>query len=491
MSLFTTFPRHRLRLAGKGTLKGLNSMRKVKYIILGAGSSGLTAMGQIRRETDDFVMINGGYFGTTCARIGCMPSKALVHCAEHFHARKHFYEFGIHGADQLSVDDEAVMRRVRTFRDRFTKGVQSGSTDTLKSGQLIKGYARFTGPDTVEVDGETIQGERIIIATGSRPVVPESWQALDDKLLTSDEIFELERLPKRVAVVGLGIIGLELGQALSRLGVEVYGFEMTNTMAGLSSPTASKELVKNMTKEFPVYLGEPAELESTDKGVKVTVSSGSFEVDAVLASLGRRPNIDQIGIENLGVALDERGMPPFDHQTMQISDLPVFIAGDVNAYRPILHEAGHEGKIAVTNARAYPQVQAYRRLTPLGIAFTDPQVGFFGQSYRDLDMEQTEVVDFYLERSNGRAIVMGEDKGVISLYADKQSKKLIGGELVMPHAEHFTHLLTWAVAQEMTVLNLLKMPYYHPVLEEAIESAFTELAKNLYSPEEVAALIPA
>jgi dihydrolipoamide dehydrogenase len=417
-----------------------------------------------------------------------MPSKALIHCAEHYHSRKHFYEFGIQGADQLSLDDEAVMRRVRAFRDRFTKGVQSGSTDTLKPDQLIKGYARFVAPDTVEVDGERIQGERIIIATGSRPVVPEPWKALGDKLLTSDEIFELDRLPKRVAVIGLGIIGLELGQALSRLGVDVYGFEMTNTMAGLSSPSASKELVKNISKEFPVYLGEPAELESTDKGVKVTVSSGSFEVDAVLASLGRRPNIDQIGIENLGVELDDQGLPPFDLQTMQVADLPVFIAGDVNAYRPILHEAGHEGKIAVTNARHYPQVEAYKRLTPLGIAFTDPQVGFFGQSYSELDLDQTEVVDFYLERNNGRAIVMGEDKGVISLYADKQSKRLIGGELVMPHAEHFTHLLTWAVEQQMDVLSLVKMPYYHPVLEEAIESALNELAKVLYSPEEVAAL---
>ena len=466
-------------------------MRKVKYIILGAGSSGLTAMGQIRRETDDFVMINGGYFGTTCARVGCMPSKALIHCAEHYHARKHFYEFGIHGADQLRIDDEAVMRRVRAFRDRFTKGVQSGSTDTLKADQLIKGYARFTGPNTVEVNGETIEGERIIIATGSRPVVPEPWQALGDKLLTSDEIFELERLPKRVAVIGLGIIGLELGQALSRLGVEVYGFEMTNTMAGLSSPSASKELVKNISKEFPVYLGEPAELEDTDKGVKVTVSSGSFEVDAVLASLGRRPNIDQIGIENLGVALDDKGMPPFDLETMQVADLPVFIAGDVNAFRPILHEAGHEGKIAVTNAKSYPSVASFARLTPLGIAFTDPQVGFFGQSYAELDLEQTVVVDFHLERNNGRAIVMGEDKGVISLFADKQSKQLIGGELVMPHAEHFTHLLSWAVAQKQSVLSLLKMPYYHPVLEEAIESAVADLAKELYTPEDIQALTPA
>lgn len=458
-------------------------MRKVKYIILGAGSSGLTAMGRIRKETDDFVMINGGHFGTTCARVGCMPSKALIHCAEHFHARKHFYDFGIRGAEHLSIDTVEVMKRVRAFRDRFTKGVQSGSTDTLAPEQLIKGYAKFLAPDTVEVNGEQIQGERIIIATGSRPVVPPQWQALGEKLLTSDEIFELESLPKKIAVIGLGVIGLEIGQALSRMGVEVVGFEMAETIAGLSSPQASKKAIKLISKEFPIYLGEAAQVEATESGAKVTVSSGSFEVDAVLASLGRRPNIDQIGIEQLGVALDARGMPPFDLNTMQIADLPVFIAGDVNAFRPILHEAGHEGQIAVKNAMSYPEVTRFRRKTSLGVAFCDPQIGFFGESYAHLDLAQTVVANFDLERNNGRAIVMGQDHGVISLYADKTSKRLLGGELVMPHAEHFTHLLTWAVEQELTVLELVRMPFYHPVLEEAIESALGLLAEQLYDKD--------
>lgn len=463
-------------------------MRRVKYIILGAGSSGLTALGRIRHETEDFVMINGGAFGTTCARVGCMPSKALIHCAEHFHARKSFYEFGIDGADGLSVDHVAIMNRVRAFRDRFTSGVQSGSTDTLKENQLIKGYAKFVAPDTVEVNGEQIQGERIIIATGSRPVVPEAWKVLEDKLITSDELFELEKLPKRIAVIGLGIIGLEIGQALSRLGVEVIGFEMSNTIGGLHSPKASRQAIKLISKEFPIYLGESAEVEASDEGVKITVSSGCFEVDAVFASLGRRPNIDTLGLKQLGVELDEKGMPPFNIHTMQVSDLPVFIAGDVNGFRPILHEAGHEGRIAVKNAMAYPDVIAYQRKIPLGIAFVDPQIGIFGVDYRSLDLDKTVVVDFKLERNNGRAIVMGEDKGVISLYADKVSKRLIGGELVMPHAEHFTHLLTWAIEQKLEVMTLLRMPYYHPVLEEAIESAIRMLAEDLYTKEEIAAL---
>ena len=463
-------------------------MRQVKYIILGAGSAGLTAMGKIRRITDDFVMINGGYFGTTCARVGCMPSKALIHCADHFHARHSFYDFGINGAKKLTLDDDRIMERVRAFRDRFTRGVKSGSTDTLKPEQLIKGYAKFVNENTVEVNGDQIQGERIIIATGSRPVVPAPWQELGDKLLTSDDIFELEKLPQKVAVIGLGIIGLELGQALSRLGVEVIGFELANTIGGLSSPKVIKKAVKYISREFPIYLGEAAELKATKKGVKVSISSGTFEVDAVLASLGRRPNLDQIGLENIGIELNDRGMPNFDIHTMQIEDKPIFIAGDVNAFRPILHEAGHEGAIAANNAISYPEITRYKRKTPLAVAFSDPQIGFFGETYANLNLDQSVIANFKLKRNNGRLIVMDEDFGVISLYADKETKCLIGGELLMPRAEHIAHLLNWAVEQQLTVLEILRMPFYHPVVEEAVESTLRQLAAELYEPSEINAL---
>jgi len=414
-----------------------------------------------------------------------MPSKALIHCAEHFGARKHFGSFGISGAEGLSVDDVHIMNRVRAFRDRFTKGVQSFSTDSLKETQLIKGYAKFVSENQVEVNGELIQAERFIIATGSRPVMPKPWREMGDKVITSDEVFELTHLPKSIAVVGLGIIGLEIGMALSKLGVEVHGFEMAQTLAGLSSPEVIESAVEIMGKEFPLHLGVAAELTDVPEGVSVSSGSTSIVVEKGLASMGRRPNIDQIGIECLGVPMDDRGMPLFDIPTMQIADKPIFIAGDVNGFRPILHEAGHEGTIAVKNAMSYPNVQSYRRKTPLGIAFTDPQVGFFGQSYSQLDSEQTVVFNFNLEKNNGRAIVMNEDRGMISLYADKITKELIGGELFMHNAEHMTHLLTWAVEQRMTLLQLVRMPYYHPVLEEAVENGLAGLAKALYTEEEL------
>lgn len=154
-------------------------------------------------------------------------------------------------------------------------------------------------------------------------------------------------------------------------------------------------------------------------------------------------------MEAAGIKLNEHGMPAYDVNTM-----------------------------------AFPEVQAYRRKTPLGIAFSDPGIGFFGVNYHNLDLSETEVPSFNLHKNNGCAVVMAHDHGVISLYADKRTKKLICGELIMPRAEHFTHLLAWAVENEMIVLDLVKMPFYHPVLEEAIQSTINQLFKALYSKEE-------
>lgn len=461
-------------------------MKQVKYLILGAGSAGLTALSEIRRETEDFLMVNGGHFGTTCARVGCMPSKALIHCAEHFHARNSLNDFGVEGGENLVLNPQKVMARVREFRDRFTQGVQAGSTDTLRSDQLIKGYARFIDEQTIEVNGEQVRAERIIIATGSRPVVPAAWESLGEKLLTSDTLFELETLPKKVAVIGLGVIGLELGQALSRLGVDVTGVEMAEKMTVVQSPVMAKKIHQVLSTEFPILLGQAAQLTSTENGIRVTVGHQVFEVDAVVAALGRHANVDRLELEHIGVSLNDHGMPPFDPETLQVADKPIFIAGDVNAYRPVLHEAGHEGRIAAQNAISYPRVTHFERKTPIGITFTDPQVGVFGATYSQLDLSRAVIAEFDLERNNGRAIVMGQDKGKIVLYADQQTKCLLGGELFMVQAEHLTHLLAWAVAQKMTVKALLDLPFYHPVLEEALSSTLELLADRLYSPSALA-----
>lgn len=462
-------------------------MKKVKFAIVGAGTSGLTALGAIRKITEDFVIINGGHYGTTCARVGCMPSKALIHSANHFYESQHFSEMGINGAQSLEVDQATVMQRVRAFRDRFTGGIIGSTTENLGD-KRIDGYAKFIGENLLEVNGEQIHAERIILATGSTPVVPAPWKAIGDKLLTSDEIFELDVLPKRVAVIGLGVIGLELGQAMARLGCKVTGVEMLETVGALSSAQAIAEAKELFSKEMELHLGVAADLSlnpENENEVLVKMGDKTVVVDAVLASLGRRPNLASLDLPAGGIAVDERGMPSFDLHSAQIEDKPVFIAGDLNGFRPILHEAGDEGRIAVFNAIHYPEIARFERKTSLGVAFTDPQIALIGERISQIDPENTVSTVFELARNNGRAIVNGTDKGVMVLAADKTSKQLVAAELFVPDAEHMGHMLAWVMQQKLTVLEILRLPFYHPVMEEALQSALRNLAKQLYSEEEL------
>jgi dihydrolipoamide dehydrogenase len=450
--------------------------RRCEVAIIGAGTAGLAALGVVQRQTDDFIVINAGPYGTTCARAGCMPSKALIEVANHFNVRRSFPGMGITGSERLGADVPAVLRRVRRIRDGLVQGVVE-LTDRLGE-RKISGRARFVGANELDVDGMRIEATRIVIATGSRPMVPAKWSALADRLITTDDLFEQRDLPRRIAVLGLGGVGAEIAQALARLALEVNGFDALERVAGLTDPAVSESLVAALREEFEIHLGAPAELAAQGDGVRVSASDGaSVVVDKVLVALGRRPNLDGIGLEHLGVALDERGLPPFDPLTMQIGDLPVFIAGDADARAPILHEAADDGWIAGYNATR-EEPECFQRRVRLGIVFTDPNVAVVGRPHGALEAATAVVGEAPLARQS-RLRMSDANRGLIRVYADASSGRLLGAELCAPSGEHLAHLLALAVQQQLTLAELLRMPFYHPVVEEALRSALRGAAKQV------------
>jgi dihydrolipoamide dehydrogenase len=220
----------------------------VDVAVIGAGTAGLVALREIRKVTDRFVLIQHGPMGTTCARVGCMPSKVLIQTAEDFHRRAFLDAKGIRGGELLRVDGANVMRHVRALRNRFTDGMIE---KTLQYGdKLIRGRARFVNANRLDVEGRIIEANRIIIATGSRPAVPDKWKMFGSRVLTSDTIFELQTLPESLAVIGMGVIGVELGQAMARLGVEVVGVARSGRIAALSDPAVTESAVKAFSREF-------------------------------------------------------------------------------------------------------------------------------------------------------------------------------------------------------------------------------------------------
>lgn len=448
--------------------------RKVDVAIIGSGSAGLYALSKVRPSGKKFVLINGGPLGTTCARVGCMPSKAFIQVAEDFHRRGVFNRYGVEGHEDMGLDPATAMEYVQDLRDTFVERVLSNSTDRMSDDEFIQAYARFVEPDLLEVGGQRIRASRIIIATGSRPFVPEPWRAFGDRVLTTDDFFEQERLPASVAVIGMGVIGLELGQSLSRMGVEVTGIDMATTIGGISDPDVNAVAIDAIGREFPLWLGQEAEVsEAADGRLEVRTGEHSVVVDKILVAIGRIPNTDRLGLEALGVRTDERGVPLHDRNTMQIGDLPIFIAGDVTGERPLLHEAGDEGRIAGHNA-VVDGIAAFRRKVPLGITFCDPNISAVGQRFANLDQETTAIGQIQFGPV-GRAMIMAKNKGLLRVYAEKATGRLLGAEMIAPKGENLAHLLAWCIEQELTVGRLLQMPFYHPVIEEALQAALYDL----------------
>jgi dihydrolipoamide dehydrogenase len=442
--------------------------------IIGAGTAGLAALREVRKRTENFVLINAGPYGTTCARVGCMPSKVLIETAAAFHRRRVFDDFGIRGAEHLRLDIAAALARVQRLRDDFVRGTLKATSELGE--RNIAGRARLTSPESLEVEGRSLRARKIIIATGSRPVVPEAWRDLGPRLLTSDDLFEQTDLPPGMAVVGLGPIGVEMAQALSRLGIEIHAFDLAEHVAALSDPEVNEAAIAALAAEFAVHLGEPVALEAEGDRVRIKAGKVDVVVDKVLAALGRRPNLEDLGLENLGVDLDDQGLPPFDPTTMQIADLPVYIAGDVNQRAPLLHEAADDGHIAGRNAMA-AGAACHERRTRLGIVFCEPNIAVVGQRFADLPAGAlTGAVSF--ERS-GRAMAAATNRGKLRVYAEPQSGRLLGAEICAPAGEHMAHLLALAIQQELTVHDLLRLPFYHPVLEEALRKALRRLARQL------------
>lgn len=450
----------------------------IDVAIIGAGSAGLAALREVQKRTRNFVIINDGPWGTTCARVGCMPSKLLIEAANAFHHRRTFDEFGIRGADQLTVDGAAVLRRVRRLRDEFVAGTL-GVTENLGE-RAIAGRARLLGEGWLRVNGRELRARNIILATGSRPVLPEPWRALGARVHTTDTVFEQENLPARMAVVGTGPVGIELAQAFSRLGVAVTAFGRSNTVAGVSDAKVNAIALDLLGKEFALHLGGDAQLSATAAGLRVSDGKNEVEVDQVLAALGRRPNIDGLGLETLGVALDEHGMPAVNRNTLQIADLRIFLAGDANTAAPLLHEAADDGYIAGVNA-TQPEttgVTCFARRTPLAIVFSEPGIAMAGRRFNTLDSPGTVIgeVDF---SHQGRARAGQRNHGLLRIYADAQNGRLLGSEMCSPAAEHMAHLLALAIGRSLTVHDLLGMPFYHPVLEEGLRTALRDAAKHL------------
>jgi dihydrolipoamide dehydrogenase len=311
--------------------------------------------------------------------------------------------------------------------------------------------------------------------------------------VVNDDLFEWQDLPESVAVFGPGVIGLELGQALGRLGVRVRMFGVGGAVGPIQDPEIRQCALDTFNDEFPLDPdADTRNIERTEDGVAITFTDGDRGVvtetfDYLLAATGRRPNIDGLDIQNAGLALDDRGTPVFDHYTLRCGNSHVFIAGDVNNSQPLLHEAADEGRIAGDNAARYPEVRAGLRRVPLSVVFTEPQIATVGKTIQQVDetCRGCFAVGSVSFEGQGRSRVIGRNRGLLRVYGEHGTGLFMGAEMFGPAAEHIGHLLAWSVQQRMTVSAMLEMPFYHPVIEEGVRTALRDLNHRLSIGPEV------
>ncbi|MDQ9021672.1 dihydrolipoyl dehydrogenase [Acinetobacter sichuanensis] len=451
-------------------------------IIIGAGTAGIAAYKEAVKYTQNLLIINDGPWDTTCARVGCMPSKVLISSANRLYDIQHANEVGL--TIKTEIDTTQIMTHVRQLRDRFTKATLK-DVESWDNSHKISGKAKFINHNTIEVNQQQFQAKNFIIAVGSTPNFDSEWKKeLQERLITSDQIFELEKLPKSLAVIGSGVIAIELAQAMQRLGVETTVFARSQKVGALSSPQLQELAQLTISQELNILFKTlPQKVEKTTQGVKIHYSQNNenkkLEVDYLLVATGRQSLLNTLSLENIHPEYQDLKKLPINTQTKQLANLPIFIVGDAFTNTPIQHEAAHEGRMAAHNCLNTP-IKNIKTLTPLAIMFSSPEMATVGQSYQALKEQEIDfITGFASYQKQGRALVLGKNKGAIEVYIDKKSKKLLGAELFVESAEHMAHLLSWMIAEEVTLDDLLIKPFYHPTLEEGLRTALKHARRQL------------
>ncbi|TCB34149.1 dihydrolipoyl dehydrogenase [Acinetobacter sp. ANC 4910] len=452
-------------------------------IIIGAGTAGQAAYKEAIKHTSNILIVNHGPWDTTCARVGCMPSKVLISVANQLHDAQSLNKVGI--TTHLNLDSKKIMLHVQKLRNQFT---QAALKDVARwdSAHKISGQAHFIDAATIEINQKHYQARSFILAVGSTPSFDLEWKKeLGSKLITSDEIFELEQLPKSIAVIGSGVIAIEIAQALQRLGVKTTIFARSRKVGTLTSPLLQKMAQELLSQEIDIKFEVlPTQVRNSKDGVQVVYQEHGQEhnlvADYLLVATGRRTLLNTLRLENIDAQFIDLKNLPVHPETKQLAHYPIFIIGDAHTNTPIQHEAAHEGHRAILNCLNLKQIKNIRNLTPIGIVFCEPEMAIVGQSFKQLESNKIPFVTGYVSYAQqGRAQVLGKNYGALEVYIHTESRKILGAELLMTSAEHLAHLLCWMIAEDLTLDHLLAKPFYHPTLEEGLRTALKHARRQL------------
>ncbi|HOC54658.1 MAG TPA: dihydrolipoyl dehydrogenase [Verrucomicrobiota bacterium] len=453
--------------------------------VIGAGSAGYAAGRTAASAGLRTALIEGGEeVGGLCILRGCMPTKALLYAAEVLHLAGHAAPWGIR-AGHVGFDFAQVMARknalIQNFADYRRQQLAGGKF------KFLRARARFAGPHTLELStGERLAAAHFVIATGSVVSAPPLPQLGQLGCLTSDTALELERLPESLIVLGGGAVAVEFAQFFARFGVRVTQIQRSAHLLRSFDEDAAGELEKAFRREgINLYTGTKlleARRVGNEKEVAFEQNGQVVRVRAeqILLALGREPDITALGLEQIGVRVENRRIATNDR--MQTSLPHIYAAGDCTGQHEIVHIAIQQGETAAHNLMHPSRMRTvdYRLLTE--VVFTEPQVAVVGLTEkRARAANRPCLAASYPFNDHGKSIIMDAKEGFVKLLADPASGEIIGGCCVGPAGGELIHEIIAAMHKRMTVHELAAMPHYHPTLAEIWT----------YPAEELAAQVPA
>ncbi|QDP40044.1 dihydrolipoyl dehydrogenase [Radiobacillus deserti] len=439
-------------------------------LVVGAGPGGYVAAIRAAQTGQKVTIVDKGALGGVCLNVGCIPSKALIQAG-------HRYEHA-QGAEELGITSEKVsvdFAKVQEWKGSVVNKLTSGVEGLLKGNKvdIVKGEVYFVDKNTVRVmdekNSQTYTFKNVILATGSRPIELPTFK-FSDRVLDSTGALNLKEIPERMVVIGGGYVGTELGTAYANFGTKVTILEGTKDILGGFEKQMTSIVKKRLKKKGVEIVTEAMAqgVEETKDGVKVSYEvkgkTETIDADYVLVTVGRRPNTNDIGLEQAGVELDERGLVKIDKQCRTNID-NIYAIGDIVVGPPLAHKASYEGKIAAEAIAGEKSEIDYNGIP--AVVFSDPElasVGYTEQEAKDagIDIKASK----FPFAANGRALSLNDSDGFVKLITRKEDGLVIGAQIAGPNASDMVAELGLAIEAGMTAEDLALTIHAHPTLGE-------------------------
>lgn len=449
---------------------------EVDVLVVGGGPGGYVAAIRAAQLGRDVTLVEKGNLGGVCLNVGCIPSKALISAAELVEKLQHGGNMGI-VAENISVD----FGKMQEWKNGVVKQLTKGVGQLLKSNKItvVQGEAYFSGEDQVKIatedNSETYKFKDCIIATGSTSVELKDLPFDGKRIISSTEALSLPEIPNKMVVVGGGYIGLELGTAYAKLGSEVTVLEGMDQLLPGVDPKIVRFVTKNLKKNKVAFKTNALVKNAEVKDDEVTVTAEikgeaeTFTADVVLVAVGRRPNTADLGLEQIGVELDDKGFVKVNEK-MQTSAQHIYAIGDIAGQPMLAHKASYEGKVAAEVIAGEPSVVDYRAMPY--VIFSDPEIAYTGLTEEQAKEAGYDATSFRFPfPANGRALSMNAADGFVNVVADKESKRILGMQIVGPEASSLIAEAVMAIEFGATAEDIALTIHAHPTLPEAIAEA--------------------